>query len=50
MPALVRVLANPSLGRTGVPADIAQAVSFFVDPRSGYITGQTLYVSGGIHG
>lgn len=40
---------NP-VGRTGVPADIAQAVSFFVDPRSGYITGQTLYVSGGIHG
>ena len=40
---------NP-VGRHGVPDDIAQAVSFFVDPRSGYITGQTLYVSGGIHG
>jgi 3-oxoacyl-[acyl-carrier protein] reductase len=33
--------------RVGEPADIAQAVSFFVDERSGFVNGQILYVSGG---
>lgn len=28
-------------------ADIARAVTFFVDPRSNYITGQTLHCTGG---
>lgn len=35
------------VGRAGTPADIAQAISFFVDPRSGFISGQVLYVAGG---
>jgi 3-oxoacyl-[acyl-carrier protein] reductase len=35
------------VGRTGVPDDIAQAVSFFVDERSGFVSGQVLYVAGG---
>jgi 3-oxoacyl-[acyl-carrier protein] reductase len=38
--------AVPS-GRVGTPEDIAHAVSFFVDPRSGHVNGQILYVSGG---
>ena len=34
--------------RLGTPADVAQAVSFFLDRKSGFITGQTLYVCGGL--
>lgn len=34
--------------RMGEPEDVAQAVSFFLDDRSGFITGQTLYVCGGV--
>ncbi len=34
--------------RLGAPADVAQAVSFFLDKKSGFITGQTLYVCGGL--
>jgi 3-oxoacyl-[acyl-carrier protein] reductase len=33
--------------RGGVPADIANAVAFFADEESGYVTGQVLYVDGG---
>jgi 3-oxoacyl-[acyl-carrier protein] reductase len=33
--------------RVGEPEDIAQAVAFFVDERSGFVNGQILYVSGG---
>lgn len=33
--------------RTGTPDDIANAVSFFVDERSGFVSGQVLYVAGG---
>ena len=35
------------VGRMGTPEDVAQAVSFFADPRSGFITGQTVFVCGG---
>ncbi len=38
------------VGRPGEPDDIANAVAFFVDPRSGFITGQILYVAGGPRG
>ncbi|AYF86869.1 MULTISPECIES: SDR family NAD(P)-dependent oxidoreductase [unclassified Pseudomonas] len=33
--------------RIGSPDDIANAVEFFLDPASSYVTGQTLYVCGG---
>jgi 2-hydroxycyclohexanecarboxyl-CoA dehydrogenase len=36
------------LGRTAQPDDIAPAVAFLVSPEAGYITGQTLSVSGGL--
>jgi 3-oxoacyl-[acyl-carrier protein] reductase len=36
-----------AVGRAGTPDDIAQAVSFFVDERSGYVNGQILAVAGG---
>jgi len=36
------------LGRLGTPEDVAEAVLFLASPESGYITGQTLAVDGGI--
>ena len=32
----------------GRPEDVAQAVSFLLDARSGFVTGQVLYVCGGM--
>ena len=39
-------LLSIAVGRIGQPEDIAHAISFFVDERSGFITGQVLYVAG----
>jgi 2-hydroxycyclohexanecarboxyl-CoA dehydrogenase len=36
------------MGRIAVPSDIAPAVAFFASDDAGYITGQTLSVSGGL--
>lgn len=36
------------VGRLGTPDDVAHAVSFLLDARSGFITGQTVYVCGGL--
>jgi 2-hydroxycyclohexanecarboxyl-CoA dehydrogenase len=36
------------LGRVGVPADVTGAVVYFASPAAGYVTGQTLSVSGGL--
>jgi NAD(P)-dependent dehydrogenase (short-subunit alcohol dehydrogenase family) len=33
--------------RLGVADDVARAVSFFVEPDNGFVTGQVLYVCGG---
>ncbi len=38
------------VGRPGEPEDIANAVAFFADERSGFVTGQVLYVAGGPRG
>lgn len=38
------------VGRTGLPEDIANAVSFFADERSSFVTGQVLYVAGAPRG
>lgn len=35
------------VGRVGQPEDIANAVSFFCAERSGFVSGQVLYVAGG---
>ncbi len=42
-----QVVKDIPVGRVGRPEDIAQAVAFFVDERSGYVSGQVLYVAGG---
>ncbi|MBT2772291.1 SDR family oxidoreductase [Halomonas sp. ISL-60] len=43
-----RIIDNIPLKRMGQPEDVAQAVSFFCDERSSFITGQTLFVCGGV--
>ena len=42
------LIASIPVGRVGQPADIANAASFFLDKRSGFVTGQLLYVCGGL--
>jgi 2-hydroxycyclohexanecarboxyl-CoA dehydrogenase len=34
--------------RLGIPEDVANAVAFLASDESGFITGQTLSVSGGL--
>ena len=41
-------LASVPAGRMGTPADIACAVSFFASEEAGFVTGETLGVSGGM--
>jgi 3-oxoacyl-[acyl-carrier protein] reductase len=40
-------VANIPVGRTGKPADIANAVAFFADEKSSFVNGQVIYVAGG---
>jgi 3-oxoacyl-[acyl-carrier protein] reductase len=40
--------AQTPLGRIGRPQDIAPAVVFLAAAESAYITGETLYISGGL--
>jgi len=42
------LVARIPLGRIAEPVDVANAVSFFASPASDFITGQTLYLDGGI--
>ncbi len=44
---LAAQLALQPTGTMGRPEDIAHAVSFLVSPRTGFITGQVLFVDGG---
>jgi NAD(P)-dependent dehydrogenase (short-subunit alcohol dehydrogenase family) len=41
--------AATPLGRTGAADDIAEAVLFLASRRSGWITGEVLFVTGGAH-
>jgi len=45
-----RIASAVPSGRVGSPEDIAHAVAFFVDRRSGHVNGQVLYVAGGPQG
>jgi len=44
------VVRDIPAGRPGQPEDIANAVAFFADPRSGFVSGQVLFVAGGPRG
>jgi 3-oxoacyl-[acyl-carrier protein] reductase len=43
-----QAVAQAPLGRIGQPQDIAPAVVFLASPESAWITGETLYISGGL--
>lgn len=43
------IKAQVPLGALGKPEDIAAAVAFLASPESGYMTGQTLHVNGGMY-
>lgn len=47
---VAEVVRDIPVGRPGHPDDIANAVSFFADERSSFVTGQVLYVAGGPKG
>ena len=46
-PRTAEITRSIPVGRLGRPEDIAQAAAFFLDERSGFFTGQTLYACGG---
>jgi 3-oxoacyl-[acyl-carrier protein] reductase len=42
------IIDGVPVGRLGTPQDVANAADFFLDARSGFVTGQVLYVCGGL--
>jgi 3-oxoacyl-[acyl-carrier protein] reductase len=45
---LERISKDIPVGRVGTPEDVAHAVEFFLSEGAGFITGQVLYVCGGM--
>jgi 3-oxoacyl-[acyl-carrier protein] reductase len=41
-------IRSTALGRAGEPGDIAQVVLFLASPASGWLTGETLFATGGV--
>jgi 3-oxoacyl-[acyl-carrier protein] reductase len=46
--ATKRIIDSVAVKRIGEPADVARAAMFFLDPENGFVTGQVLYVCGGL--
>lgn len=44
---VAEAVSHIAVRRAGDPSDIANAISFFVDERAGFVSGQVLYVAGG---
>jgi NAD(P)-dependent dehydrogenase (short-subunit alcohol dehydrogenase family) len=47
-PRTQQIIDAIPVGRLGEPEDVANGVGFFFDERSGFVTGQVLYVCGGV--
>jgi 3-oxoacyl-[acyl-carrier protein] reductase len=47
-PRTQKLLDSIPLARVGTPEDVANAVGFFLSEQSAYVTGQVLYVCGGL--
>lgn len=47
-PRTEAIIRGVPVARLGTPEDIAHAVAFFSDARAGFVTGQVLYVCGGM--
>ena len=47
-PRTQKIIDEVPVKRLGAPEDVADAVSFFCSDRAGFITGQVLYVCGGM--
>jgi 3-oxoacyl-[acyl-carrier protein] reductase len=43
-----QLLTQIPLGRIGQPQDIANTVTFLASDESGWMTGQTIYTTGGL--
>ena len=47
-PRTQAIIQSVPVKRVGTPEDVAHAVAYMLDERSGFVTGQTLYVCGGM--
>ncbi|EGO96309.1 MULTISPECIES: SDR family oxidoreductase [unclassified Acidiphilium] len=47
-PRTTAIIEGIPVRRIGTPADVAHAIAYLLDQRSGFVTGQVLYVCGGM--
>mgnify|MGYP001371613341 CR=1 FL=1 len=47
-PKTKAIIDGVPVGRLGTPEDVASSVGFFLDDAAGFVTGQVLYVCGGL--
>ncbi|MEG0920015.1 MAG: SDR family oxidoreductase [Comamonas sp.] len=47
-PRTQKIIQSVPVKRVGTPDDVAHAVAYMLDERSGFVTGQVLYVCGGM--
>jgi NAD(P)-dependent dehydrogenase (short-subunit alcohol dehydrogenase family) len=47
-PATIALMSAVPVRRIGTPEEIAHAMAYLLDPRCGFMTGQTLHIDGGL--